>query len=129
MCVTKGFEKSCAFFFLCHLYHLPCRYYYIHHIEGCQYVFYGATKSKKKEGNTTRVEQFLLPFEVIPFDNGAAELYAGIRVSLAEKGTPIGPNDLIVASTVMANKGTLITNSEQEFRRIKDLQIENWTAG
>lgn len=75
------------------------------------------------------MEQFLLPFEVIPFDNGAAELYAGIRVSLAEKGTPIGPNDLIVASTVMANKGTLITNSEQEFRRIKDLQIENWTAG
>jgi len=30
---------------------------------------------------------------------------------------------------VIANNGTLITNKEKEFRRIKDLQIENWAAG
>ncbi|MFO8193046.1 MAG: type II toxin-antitoxin system VapC family toxin [Bacillota bacterium] len=92
-------------------------------------LLYGAAKSKKGEDNSARVEQFLLPFEVIPFDSRAAEIYARIRSGLAKKGTPVGLNNLIIASTVIANNGTLITNNEKEFRRIKDLQIEKWAAG
>ncbi len=90
-------------------------------------LLYGAMKSKKREDNTRKVDKFLLPFEVIPFDDRAAEIYAEIRAGLAGKGTPIGPNDLIIAATVLANNGTLISNNENEFSRIDSLEAENWT--
>ena len=92
-------------------------------------LLYGAANSKKKDDNTDKVEKFLLPFEVVAFDDKAALLYARIRAKLAEKGTPVGPNDLIIASTVAANNGTLVTNNEQEFSRIPELTIENWATG
>jgi len=90
-------------------------------------LLYGAAKSKKREDNTTKVKQFLLPFAVISFDDNAAELYAQIRANMASGGISIGPNDLILAATVLANGGTLVTNNAKEFSRIGDLKIENWT--
>jgi len=90
-------------------------------------LLYGATKSKRKVDNKSKVNQFLLPFEIISFDDKAAEIYAHIRSDTASKGIPIGPNDLIIAATVLANNGTLISNNENEFSRIGGLEIENWT--
>ena len=69
----------------------------------------------------------MLPFEIISFDDKAAEIYALIRADMASKVISIGPNDLIIAATVMANSGTLISNNESEFGRIAGLEIENWT--
>jgi tRNA(fMet)-specific endonuclease VapC len=89
-------------------------------------LLYGAAHSKRVTDNTEKVEKFLLPFEIIPFDGIAADYYARIRAKLAKKGTPVGPNDLIIAATVMANQGILVTNNEQEFSRITGLSIENW---
>ena len=44
-------------------------------------------------------------------------------------GTPIWPDDLIVAATVRTNGGTLVTHNSSEFRRVADLKIVDWTAG
>ena len=71
--------------------------------------------------------QFLEPFDVKDFDSDASYFYGLIRQSLTEKGTPIGPNDLLIAATVLANNGTLITHNTKEFSRIEDLRIEDWT--
>ena len=90
-------------------------------------LLYGAVKSKKRKENKITVNKFLLPFEIIPFDDKAAEIYAQIRADTASQGTPIGPNDLIIAATVLANTGTLISNNENEFSNIGGLEIENWT--
>jgi tRNA(fMet)-specific endonuclease VapC len=92
-------------------------------------LLFGAKKSKKQEDNTKKVEQFLLPFEIVSFDDRAAVRYAEIRAEMAFAGTPIGPNDLIIAATVITNNGTLITNNENEFSRVEGLLIENWVAG
>jgi tRNA(fMet)-specific endonuclease VapC len=89
-------------------------------------LIYGAEKSKKCEENIEKIKCFLLPFEVISFDENAAVYYAKIRSVLEKTGGIIGPNDLIIAATVMSNKGTLITNNEKEFNRIDELEIENW---
>ena len=89
-------------------------------------LLFGVARSKKRMDNTKQVEQFLLPFEVVSFDDQSAQIYARIRSGLAAKGLPIGPNDLILAATVLARKGILITNNEQEFKRVPGLQIENW---
>lgn len=40
---------------------------------------------------------------------------------------PVGPNDLLIAATVLANNGTLITHNTKEFSRIEDLRVEDWT--
>ena len=65
--------------------------------------------------------------EIISFDDKMAEIYAQIKADTANKGNPIGPNDLIIAAIVLANSGILITNNESEFSRIDSLEIENWT--
>ena len=70
---------------------------------------------------------FLEPFDVKDFDSDASFYYGLIRQELSEKGTPIGPNDLLIASTVMAHNGTLITHNTKEFTRIDDLRVEDWT--
>lgn len=72
------------------------------------------------------VEAFLAPFETVPFDTLAAEWYARIRHNLEQAGTPVGPNDLIVASTALAVGAVLVTANIKEFSRIKELTVESW---
>ncbi len=52
-------------------------------------LLYGAVNSKKRVDNTSKVGKFLLPFEIIPFDDKAAEIYAHIRADTDSKGNPI----------------------------------------
>lgn len=89
-------------------------------------LLYGAEKSNNREKTENIVTQFLFPFEIVSFDEISAEYYADIRASLEKSGTPIGPNDIIVASTVLSNNGILITNNTKEFKRIEELKIDNW---
>lgn len=42
------------------------------------------------------------------------------------KGITMGPNDYIIAATVLAKNGILVTNNIKEFERIKSLKVENW---
>ena len=39
---------------------------------------------------------------------------------------PIGPNDLLIAATVVANELTLVTANNREFDPVAGLSIENW---
>ena len=90
-------------------------------------LLYGALKSHKVKENMEMVREFLLPFKVVPFGNKEAECYAKIRSTLEQSGNPIGPNDFIVAAITLENGGVLVTNNEKEFRRVKQLEVENWT--
>jgi tRNA(fMet)-specific endonuclease VapC len=67
-----------------------------------------------------------IPFEVIPFDDKATVIYSQIRADVEKTGLVIGPNDSVIASIVLANEGCLVTNNEKGFRRIPDLNIQNW---
>lgn len=89
----------------------------------------GAKKSNNPQKAIETITRFLLPFEVIPFCAKATDLYADIRFALESKGTPVGPNDLIIASTVMAHNAILVTHNTREFQRIKGLRFEDWTTG
>lgn len=89
-------------------------------------LLYGAEKSEKKKNNLKRIHAFLEPFEIINFDDESAAVYSAIRSTLEKKGITIGPNDYIIASVVIANNGTLVTNNIKEFKRIKNLKVENW---
>ena len=89
-------------------------------------LLYGAFKSQQKAENEEIVKKFLLPYEIVPFGSDESEEYAKLRTRLEFEGKIIGPNDLIIASTVLAHDGRLITNNEREFNRIESLMVENW---
>jgi len=89
-------------------------------------LLYGAEKSQQKAKNLSNINRFFEPFEIIPFDDDCSIVYSKIRSSMELKGTIIGPNDYIIASTVLAKNGILVTNNTKEFERVKNLKIENW---
>lgn len=90
-------------------------------------LLFGAEKSQKATENQRKIMSFLSPFEVLPFGDSETGAYARIRAQLEKKGTPIGANDMLIAAIVMADKGTLVTNNEKEFGRVKGLKVQNWT--
>lgn len=87
----------------------------------------GSRKSDQAKEVLSILEPFLAPFEVVPFDKKASEVYAEIRSDLEKRGTIIGPNDLIIAATVLANHGVLVTHNIREFKKVANLKIEDWT--
>lgn len=90
-------------------------------------LIYGAEKSLKRDENMEKVLAFLVPFEIMPFEDSSTFHYGKIRASLEKSGAPIGPNDLLIAATVLAENGILVTNNTIEFSRISELRLENWT--
>lgn len=68
----------------------------------------------------------LVPILALPQD--IAEHYASIRAHLESQGTPIGPNDTLIAAHALALGCTLVTDNETEFRRVPGLRVENWLA-
>ena len=89
-------------------------------------LLYGAAKSKRKKENRAIVDKFLSAMEIVPFEEVSAEYYAEIRAKLETSGKIIGPNDLLIASIVLANNGTLVTNNLKEFSRVPKLKVVNW---
>ncbi len=87
---------------------------------------YGIMKSTFPRKRQAQLKELCSLVEVLPFDSEAARLSALIRTNLEKKGTPIGPCDVLIAGTALANKGTLITNNTKEFSRISKLKLENW---
>jgi tRNA(fMet)-specific endonuclease VapC len=66
-------------------------------------------------------------FHSYAFNDSAAERYGRIRTDLAMQGTPIGPNDLMIAAIALANNLTLVTHNTREFARVDGLPLEDWT--
>lgn len=52
--------------------------------------------------------------------------YAENRTYLERAGTPIGPNDLLIAAHALALDLILVTANSREFERIPTLRLDNW---
>jgi len=91
-------------------------------------LFFGAMRSRNPVQTLADQQRFLSLFVSLPFDDRAAEHYGRIRASLTNAGTPIGGNDLLIASIALAHNLTVVTHNIREFSRVADLQIEDWEA-
>ncbi len=89
-------------------------------------LLYGARKYQRRKNRVARVEQTLLPYHSLPFDNEAARHYAVIRDNLETHGKVIGPNDLMIAA-IARNHGLTLVSNNGEFRRVDGLAVEDWT--
>jgi tRNA(fMet)-specific endonuclease VapC len=73
-----------------------------------------------------RVEQILEEIPVLPLESPIEQHYGAIRHHLESLGTPIGPNDLIIAAHARSLELTVITANVREFSRVPELSVKNW---
>ena len=89
-------------------------------------LLFGALRSQNVAKSLAEVQSFFSGFQSLPFDDACAEEYAQIRTDLANKGTPIGGNDTIIAAIARYHGLTLVTHNTKEFSRVMNLSLDDW---
>ena len=87
---------------------------------------YGADHSARRRTNHSRIDALIEEIEPLDFDLRAAAAYGRVRAQLEAGGTPIGPNDMLIAAHALSRGLTVVTDNTTEFRRVKGLKVENW---
>ena len=70
--------------------------------------------------------EFLKLIQPVFFSLKCAEATSHIRSDLKKKGNLIGPYDLLIAGTAMANNLIVVTPNMKEFNRISEIKIVDW---
>ncbi len=86
---------------------------------------FGAAK-RQSPRLSAQVEAILSAIDVLPLDAPVDEHYARLRLHLEQTGTPIGPNDMLLAAQALAENATLVSANTSEFHRVPDLMCVNW---
>lgn len=86
---------------------------------------FGAAKSGSRRLRT-QVDAVLAVLDVLPLSAPADAHYADIRHKLERSGTPIGPNDMLIAAHARALGCIMVTANLREFRRVPQLKAVNW---
>ncbi|HEY4000275.1 MAG TPA: type II toxin-antitoxin system VapC family toxin [Candidatus Xenobia bacterium] len=89
-------------------------------------LLYGARCSQRVAANLQRLAEFFKLFISDVFDDHAAEQYGVLRSGLRRAGTPVGANDMLIASIALANDRRLVTRNRTELSVIPGLQLEVW---
>jgi tRNA(fMet)-specific endonuclease VapC len=74
-----------------------------------------------------KFEEFVALNKVIPLTLRMAKSAAMIQADLRKKGTEIGHTDTLIAGIALTSELQLVTNNTNHFKRIKGLDIANWT--
>jgi tRNA(fMet)-specific endonuclease VapC len=90
-------------------------------------LLFGAEKSQQPQPATERLQRLAELVPVLSLPDESPRHYARIRAELERAGTPIGANDLWIASHALASGLILVSNNLREFGRIAGLAAENWT--
>ena len=88
---------------------------------------FGAEKSGSSK-LAVRIDLILSALDILPLEAPADRHYGEVRQQLASQGTPIGPNDLLIAAQALALDLTIVTANVKEFSRVPGLAVENWLA-
>ena len=87
---------------------------------------YGAEKSARPEENHRRIDLLLEGLRTLEFDLDAGAAYGRLRATLEARGTPIGPNDMLIAAQALGHDLVLVSADVAEFERVEGLRLENW---
>lgn len=86
----------------------------------------GIARSREATKRRGQLDDALSMIQTLSFGRKEARSAARIRADLEAEGIPIGPYDILIAGTALANGATLVTRNEREFGRIPGLAVENW---
>ncbi|GMV03071.1 MAG: type II toxin-antitoxin system VapC family toxin [Burkholderiaceae bacterium] len=87
---------------------------------------FGVRLSSRPDQAAAAFAAFVRHLVVLDWGGDAADHYADIRADLRRRGAMIGANDLLIAAHARALEATLVTNNVREFRRVRNLKLENW---
>ena len=87
---------------------------------------YGADHSARRRTNHARIDVLVAEIECFAFDLSAAAAYGRVRAQLEAGGTPIGPNDMLIAAHALSRGFMVVTDNLTEFRRVRGLKVESW---
>ena len=71
---------------------------------------------EKRAVREAYVENALQTFPILPFDEAAARVFAGIDASLSAAGNRLAVEDLMIAATALAKGHDVITRDVRSFR-------------
>ncbi len=86
----------------------------------------GIGKSTSPRKRIAQLQEITSLVNIISFGQSEAKCAAGIRIKLERQGIPIGPYDILIAASALANNSTLVTHNKREFERVVGLKIEDW---
>lgn len=90
---------------------------------------YGAARRGSAE-LAERVRELVVSAQIVlPFDEGAAEVYGALPARLEAQGRRLAEPDLRIASIVLARDLTLVSGNVRHFSRVPALRLEDWLAG
>ncbi|MDJ0703694.1 MAG: type II toxin-antitoxin system VapC family toxin [Leptolyngbyaceae cyanobacterium MO_188.B28] len=89
-------------------------------------LYVGIGKSNAPEKRSQQLSSLLADVNVLPFKQRSAEYAAQIRNTLENQGQPIGPLDVLIAGTALAQAGALVTHNTREFSRVTNLKLVDW---
>lgn len=89
-------------------------------------LYHGIQKSQQIAKNTEALNNFLLPFDIVAYDELASVIYGDIRASWEKQGNIIGPLDLMIAAHALSLNVPVVTNNVKEFERVEGLEVVNW---
>jgi len=88
---------------------------------------FGAINKKASTKMPTIVTEFINRIDqVLPWDKNAVEASTAIKKKLESLGTPIGHNDILIAGHCLSINAILVTDNVREFKRVDNLEFENW---
>lgn len=86
---------------------------------------YGAARRNSRKLHEL-IDGFTANVAVVPFDESCAFHFGVVANELAERGSPIGEYDALIAAHAVALELTLVTNNVKHFNRVAGLRVENW---
>ncbi len=86
----------------------------------------GIAKSSSPKKRSQQLQSLLLATTLLPFSVKEAKASALVRARLEKKGRRIGPLDVLIAGTAIANQGILVSHNLAEFNRVDGLVTEDW---
>ena len=92
-------------------------------------LWYGVSKSARRDYNTERVQAFLSgPIRLVAFDDADARAAGEVRALLEHEHRPIGAYDSLLAGQAARRGFTLVTANIREFERVDGLMWEDWST-
>jgi tRNA(fMet)-specific endonuclease VapC len=82
---------------------------------------------KDARSQLAKFEEFISLNKVIPLTVRMAKTAAVIQADLRKKGAEIGHTDTLIAGIAITSELQLVTNNTDHFKRIKGLNIANWS--
>jgi tRNA(fMet)-specific endonuclease VapC len=96
-------------------------------ITACE-LYFGAYNSQRRNENIQILNDLFNIINIIQTTPEIARIFGENKIHLKAHGNIINDADILIASIVIANNGTLVTNNIAHFKRIPDLKMENWLS-